>query len=42
MTPFERDKRRVQKERRLEKAKEERLKSNPPADILQEYEPFQL
>lgn len=38
LTDFERDKRKAQKEKRLEKAKQERLKSNPPEDILVEYE----
>ena len=38
MTEFERDRLKAQKERRMEKARQERLKGNPPEDVLQEYE----
>ncbi len=38
LSPYEKDKRASQKRNRLEKARQERLKSNPPEDILQEYE----
>ena len=38
LTPFERDLRRSQKEARMEKARQERLRSKPPVDVLQEYE----
>lgn len=38
MTELERETKRAQKQQRLEKAKQERLKGNPPEDILVEYE----
>lgn len=38
MTELERATKRAQKQQRLEKAKQERLKGNPPEDILVEYE----
>lgn len=38
LTQYQRDKKKAQKEARMEKARKERLASNPPEDILQEYE----
>lgn len=38
LTDYQKDKKKAQKEKRLAKAKEERLKSNPPEDVLNEYE----
>ncbi len=38
LTEFEKARRKAQKEKRLEKARIERLKGNPPEDVLEEYE----
>ena len=38
LTPFQQDRIKARRQRRLEKAKEERLKSNPPIDVLVEYD----
>lgn len=38
MTDFEKDKTEAQRQQRLEKAKKERLRGNPPEDVLVEYE----
>lgn len=38
LTDFQKEKKKAQKEKRLEKAKQERMNSNPPEDVLQEYE----
>lgn len=38
LTPFQQERIKARRQRRLEKAKEERLKSNPPIDVLVEYD----
>lgn len=38
MTEFQKDRAKSQKQARLEKAREERLKSNPPQDVVVDYE----